>query len=140
MPDLTFTITQRTGNKAHGTVVWPAKNLSGTAVSGSSGSPFINVGTWTARRVKLLDKPPGSPYCDASSASSATGHCWFQAFEDQFGRTEIGIHPDGGTPDATDGCIGLQVANTKPWYDAFYAVPAAASVTVGVVDATPPNP
>ena len=82
----------------------------------------------------LLDKPAGSAYCDgASTGSGPTGHCWFQAFDDQFGRTEIGMHPDGGAPDATNGCIGLKTQNTRPWYDAFYAV--SGRVTIQVVEA-----
>jgi hypothetical protein len=82
----------------------------------------------------LLDKPAGSSYCDPSAGGAGpTGHCWFQAFDDQFGRTEIGIHPDGGVPDATNGCIGLQTQDTRPWYDAFFAV--SSRVTIEVVDA-----
>lgn len=134
MPDITFTITQRTGSKAHGTLTWAAKNLSAQAVSGSSSDAAINLGTWNARRPMLLDKPAGSPYCDPSSAAGATGHCWFQAFDDQFGRTQIGMHPDGGVPDATNGCIGLSSDNTKPWYDAFFAVPADGHVSISVVE------
>ena len=133
MADLTFPIATRTGPKAHGTLAWPAKGLSAPAVSGDSSSAAIDVGTWTARRIYLLDKASNTPYCDAQGGQSASGHCWFQKLDDQFGRTEIGIHPDGGTPDATDGCIGLKIANTRPWYDAFYSV--AGSVSVEVKDA-----
>jgi hypothetical protein len=133
MPNITFTITERAGRKAHGTVSWSAHNLSARAVSGSSSDAAINVGIWTARRPMLLDKPAGSPYCDPSSGG-ATGHCWFQGFDDQFGRTEIGMHPDGGVPDATNGCIGLQISDSRPWYDAFYAVNGY--VTIEVLDST----
>lgn len=133
MANLTFTITSRTGLKAHGTLAWPAKGLSAGAVSGDSNNAAINIGIWTAQRRYLLDKPFGSAYCDSQAVPGAAGHCWFQTLDDQFGRREIGIHPDGGTPDATNGCIGLQTPDTRAWYDAFYAV--AGSVTVEVRNA-----
>src|SRR5437870_4237819 len=114
MADITFTITRRNGNKAHGHVDWPTAGLSSLAVSGSSSDAAIDLGTWTARRAKLLDKPGEDSYCDSSASTlGPEGHCWFQAFEDQFGRTEIGLHPDGGVPDATNGCIGLQTGDTN---------------------------
>jgi hypothetical protein len=123
MPDITFIVTQRNGDKAHGIVEWPAKQLKAKAVSGSPGAPAINLGTWQARPNELLDKPAGSAYCDtAAGATPKRGHCWFQPFVGQFGRTEIGLHPDGGTPDATNGCIGLQIADAKSWYDALIAL------------------
>lgn len=135
MADLTFTITSRTGTKAHGTLAWPAKALSAPVVSGDSNHESINLGTWVAQRAYLLDKDSSTPYCDVSGGSTPRGHCWFQKLDDQFGRTEIGVHPDGGTPDATAGCIGLKIQNTKPWYDAFASVASGTSVTIEVKDA-----
>ena len=41
--------------------------------------------------------------------------------QDAYGRTEMGIHPDGGNIDATLGCIGLSAADTMDWHDALKA-------------------
>lgn len=131
MADLTFTINRRSGKKAWGTLEWPDKQLTADCVSGASNAEAIPVGVWTAERNKLLDKVGEPPYCDPKGG---TGHCWMQALNDQLGRTEMGIHPDGGTADATNGCIGLKVADSKPWYDAFYAVKRGESVTVSVIE------
>ena len=135
MADIVFTITSRNGNKALGTLSWAAKELTASVVSGDSNHAATNVGTWTARRSLLLDKPAGSIFCDGITSGSSIGHCWFQAFDDQFGRTEIGIHPDGGVPNATAGCIGLKQADTKAWYDAFFAIPAGGTLSVEVKEA-----
>lgn len=112
-PDITFTITQRVGRKARGTLSWPAKNLQANAVSGDSGHDAIPLGTWTG--IAFQERPGDQPYCDTS------GNCWFSVFADQQGRTDMGIHPDGGTTDATLGCIGLRSANTRAWHDALLA-------------------
>jgi hypothetical protein len=109
-----FTINQRNGKKAHGTLTWPSKGLSSSVVSGDSGHDAINVGTWTG--IAFQERPNDTPYCDAS------GNCWFSVFQDAYGRTGMGIHPDGGAPDATAGCIGLSDGDTSAWHDALNAV------------------
>lgn len=106
-----FTITQRVGKKLRGTLVWPAKNLTATVVSGDSGHDGIPTGAWTGRL--FIDQPNGDGYRDAQ------GNAWFFVFEDQQGRTDMGIHPDGGVADATLGCIGIRDADTSAWEVAF---------------------
>jgi hypothetical protein len=121
---LTFTITSRTGKKAHGTLEWPSKSLTSAAVSGDSGHDAINVGIW--KGIAFQERPGDTPYCDSS------GNCWFSVFQDAYGRTGIGIHPDGGVPDATLGCIGLSTPNTTVWHDALKG--AGGLITCEVID------
>jgi hypothetical protein len=113
--DLTFTIDQVIGGrKARGTLSWPAEGLSSRATSGDSGHDHINPGTWTG--IAFQERPSNdAPYCDVNN------NCWFSVFRDQFGRTGMGIHPDGGTADATAGCIGLQASDTRLWHDKLKA-------------------
>jgi hypothetical protein len=125
VPDLIFTIDQRIGKKARGVLSWPLEGLSSRAVSGDSGHDSINLGTWTGSAFQ--ERPADAPYCDAS------GNCWFSVFKDAFGRTGMGIHPDGGVADATAGCIGLSDADTKKWHDALKA--KAGAITCLVQDA-----
>lgn len=114
-PDtLTFSITRRIGLKARGTLSWPSQSLSSPAVSGDSGHAAIDIGTWTGRT--YIANPTGNGYCDPA------GNCWFFVFMDQLGRTDMGIHPDGGVLDATLGCIGLSAADTTAWRTAFASV------------------
>jgi hypothetical protein len=111
--DIVFTITERVGKKARGTLSWAAKGLSAKVVSGDSAHDAINVGTWEG--IAFQERPSDNPYCDAS------GNCWFSIFRDAYGRTGMGIHPDGGVPDATLGCIGIRTADTSNWHDALKA-------------------
>ncbi len=115
VPDITFTIDQVIGGKkARGTLSWPAEGLSSRATSGDSGHAHIEAGTW--KGIAFQERASNdAPYCDAKN------NCWFSVFDDQFGRTDMGIHPDGGTPDATAGCIGLQAEDTKLWHDKLKA-------------------
>lgn len=118
MAEITFTIANYTSNsrQANGTLSWASKNLSEEARSGPFGNGFLPVGTYTARRVELLDKSD-AVYKDAQ------GLGWMQAMRPTFTtpRTDLGIHPDGNVP-GTEGCIGLNAANTRPWYEAFRSV------------------
>ncbi|HEX8210824.1 MAG TPA: hypothetical protein VF584_11660 [Longimicrobium sp.] len=125
MADIEFVIETRTGKQAAGTLKWAAKSLSASAVTGPFGNGALPTGSYSAPRAKLLDKPAKSSYCDSKD------RCWMQVLEPQFAttRTDLGIHPDGGVA-GTEGCIGLTQADTKAWYDAFYAV--SGSVTVEV--------
>jgi hypothetical protein len=114
IPDITFTIDQVIGgSKARGTLSWPAEGLSSRATSGDSGNRHIDPGTWTG--IAFQERPNDAPYCDVNN------NCWFSVFRDQFGRTGMGIHPDGGVADATAGCIGLQAADTRLWHDRLKA-------------------
>jgi hypothetical protein len=122
---IVFTITQRIGRKARGRLTWAAKALDSPAVSGDSAHDAINVGSWAG--INFMERPGDDAYCDKS------GHCWFSVFKDAYGRTDMGIHPDGGVPDATLGCIGLTVAGTQAWHDALQAVQGR--VTCEVVEA-----
>jgi uncharacterized protein (TIGR00725 family) len=129
MADIEFVIETRTGKQATGTLKWAAKSLSASAVSGPFGNGALPTGSYRAPRAKLLDKPSKSSYCDSKD------RCWMQVLEPQFAttRTDLGIHPDGGVA-GTEGCIGLTQADTKAWYDAFFAV--SGSVTVEVKEAS----
>lgn len=129
--DIKFEVTSVTdgGKTKIGTLKWPAKGLSSPAKSGPHGKGALPDGTYTAKRAKMLDKIGEAPYCDKIGGRK---HCWMQPFEDAYGRTELGIHPDGND-EGTEGCIGLKIADTVAWYDAFYAVPNGSSVTVEVV-------
>jgi hypothetical protein len=120
--DITYIIDQRVGRKARGTLAWPSNGLSSRAVSGDSGHDAINVGTWTG--ISFGERPGDKPYCDSN------GSCWFSVFADAFGRTGIGIHPDGGVPDATLGCIGISDPDTSAWHDALKAVGGKITCTV----------
>jgi hypothetical protein len=112
---LTFVITQRRGLKALGTLSWPGRNLSCAAVSGDSGHASINLGNWSGKGFET--KPQSKEgFCDAKES------CWFCRFEDGFGRTAIGIHPDGGVIGATYGCIGLTIEDSTSWREAFKEV------------------
>ena len=134
MPDITFTINRRELQRAWGILSWPSKNLRANAVSGQSNKPAIPVGLWNAPRRLLLDKVGQAEFCDPTGG---LGHCWFQAFDDAHGVTEVGIHPDGGAPNATLGCIGILDSNTKGWYDAFYSISSGGALSVEVVDEAP---
>jgi hypothetical protein len=120
--DVVFTITERVGRKARGKVIWASKGLSSSAVSGDSGHDAINIGIW--KGVAFQERPGDAPYCDVS------GNCWFSVFQDAYGRTDMGIHPDGGVPDATLGCIGLADSDTRPWHDALSGVNGAITCEV----------
>jgi acyl-CoA thioester hydrolase len=122
MADIEFKITKRTGKQAEGTLIWGAKALTSAAISGPYGKGFLPNGLYVARRSKLLDK-------EDDAYKDKKGHCWMQAFDDAHGRSELGIHPDGNVP-GTEGCIGLKVDDTKPWYDALYAVSGHVTVEV----------
>ncbi|WPU91869.1 hypothetical protein SNE25_21365 [Mucilaginibacter sabulilitoris] len=126
---ITFKITRKNGGKAEGVLSWPEKNLSSPAVSGPYGAGFIESGAYRARRNVLLDKDGIPAYCDPNSK------CWFQLLDPQFqtARTDIGIHPDGNVP-GTEGCIGITVNDTKPWYDALYSVASGSYTTVDVTE------
>jgi hypothetical protein len=113
-PDITFLIKERLGKKARGRLWWPAKQLSSNAVSGDSGHDAIDIGLWQG--IAFQEKPGNAPFCDKAN------NCWLSVFRDAFGRTELGIHPDGGTPDATLGCIGIEAADTRSWHDALKSV------------------
>ena len=128
-----FTITSKTAAKAEGTLTWAEKSLTANAVSGPFGNGFIESGLYHAKRNVLLDKPGEPPYCDSSNPA----HCWFQLLTAQFStiRTDIGIHPDGNVP-GTEGCIGITIPNTKPWYDALKSVAAGKYTEVEVIDTT----
>lgn len=132
--DITFEITRREGKRAWGTLSWPDKGLSTRAVSGQSDHDAIPLGMWEAPRHLLLDREPESGFCDGIGGK---GHCWFQAFVDAHGRKQVGIHPDGGAVGATFGCIGISDRDTKPWYDAFFAVGRGQSVSVEVKEGIP---
>lgn len=110
-PDVVFTIMQRVGRKARGSVQWAAKGLSSPAVSGDSNHDAINLGIWQG--IAFQERPGDGPYCDSKNS------CWFSVFQDAYGRTDMGIHPDGGVPDATLGCIGIRDADTLPWHEAL---------------------
>lgn len=127
MADIELVVTSRENNKAVGTVTWAAKNLTSVAVSGPHGDGALPNGTYTAKRTKLLDKNEEA-YRDRSGASGL-GHCWMQVFEDAYDRTELGLHPDGNV-EGTEGCIGIKVADSKPWYDAFKSVNGQVTVEV----------
>ena len=121
-PDVVFTIDKRIGLKARGLLSWAAKKLATRAVSGDSGNRAIDVGEW--RGTSFQERSGDAPYCDAN------GLGWFSVFADAHGRTGIGLHPDGGTPDATKGCIGLAVPDTQAWHDALAAVSGCVVVRV----------
>lgn len=125
MADIEYLIDKITGKRADGTLKWAAKSLSSPAVSGPFGNGYLPAGLYVAARNKMLDKPSGSSYCDSRDK------CWMQPLDPQFStmRTDLGIHPDGGTA-GTEGCIGLLDADTKPWYDAFFAVSGSTSIEV----------
>lgn len=116
MADLQFVIVRKSGKKAEGVLDWPDKGLRTIAVSGPYGGGALPIGTYEAQRAILLDKPGEPPYTDKK------GRGWMQAFtEPNFSnRTGLGIHPDGSVF-GTEGCIGIEPSDTKPWYDAFYA-------------------
>ena len=122
-------IGQTAKETATGTIVWKSKKLSSKAVSGPFGEGALPNGEYKALRAKLLDKTENS-YKDKS------GNCWMQVFEDVpgTGRTQLGLHPDGGTP-GTEGCIGLKDADTSAWYDALFAVSKPGSVAIEVKNA-----
>jgi hypothetical protein len=125
---ITFSITKKTAGKAEGTLSWPEKGLSSPAVSGPYGKGIIELGTYHAERKFLLDKNEDA-YRDVNN------NCWFQRLDPKFPstRTEIGIHPDGNVS-GTEGCIGLIIADTKPWYKALYSVGASSHTVVEVVE------
>jgi len=123
-----FTISQREGRKLRGTLVWPAKNLTATVVSGDSAHAGIPTGVWTGRL--FIDQPNGDGYRDAQ------GNAWFFVFEDQQGRTDMGIHPDGGVADATLGCIGIRDADTSAWEVAFKSLSSPSQFSC-MVEASP---
>ena len=131
MADITFEVSSVVGASKAGTLKWPAKGLSDAATSGPAGNGALPFGSFIARRRLMLDKLDAGDGDFADAIGIKRGHSWFQTLDDAYGRTELGIHPDGGVP-GTHGCIGLQVANTKPWYDAFSA--AGATTGVDVVD------
>ena len=127
MSTIVFDVLKRSGREANGVLTWVDQSLSAPAISGPFGLGSLPVGEYIAKRSKLLDKPAGSSYCDAADPAN----CWFQLLEPKFSttRTELGIHPDGGTA-GTEGCIGIKSSNTKPWYDALKAVSNATHVVV----------
>ncbi len=125
--ELTYTIDQRIGRKARGTLAWSARGLSSRAASGDSGHDAINVGTWTG--ISFGERPGDAPYCDPS------GNCWFSVFADAYGRTGIGIHPDGGVLDATLGCIGISDTDTTAWHDALQSTGGKVACKVSESDA-----
>ncbi|NNJ24650.1 hypothetical protein [Alienimonas chondri] len=131
MADITFTITSHDGNRADGRLRWPAKGLDSPAVSGPHGKGALPTGEYIAQRSKLLDRDGMPAYCDPAGSATPQGHCWFQVFDDadHTDRTDLGVHPDGNVA-GTEGCIGLQDKDTKPWYDAFYAVSGSTTVEV----------
>ncbi len=117
-------IEQRNGKEAKGTLTWEAEKLKATAVSGPFGKGALPTGIYTASRSKLLDKPSGSSYCDLDDK------CWMQVLDPDFStaRTDLGIHPDGGTA-GTEGCIGIK-GKAKTWFDAFFKVSGSLKVEV----------
>lgn len=121
-----FTVTQRVGKKVRGTLAWPAKGLSASAVSGDSAHEAITVGTWKGRL--FIDNPLGPGYEDRK------GNSWFLVFGDQQGRTDMGIHPDGGVADATLGCIGLRIDDTSAWETAFKSLTSPTDFSCEVVE------
>jgi hypothetical protein len=128
-PDIVFAIETVSSKRAEGTVRWKARNLSSRAVSGPFGAGALPLGSYSAPRSMLLDKNDAS-YRDGADPPN----CWMQAILPMFStdRDDLGVHPDGGVP-GTQGCIGLKVTNTRPWYDSFYGVPRDGSVTIEVV-------
>jgi hypothetical protein len=124
--DVKFRITQRVGKKARGTLDWSAKGLSANAVSGDSTHEAIPIGIWKGRL--FIDNPSGPGYEDGR------GNSWFLVFSDQQGRTDMGIHPDGGVPDATLGCIGLRIDDTSAWETAFKSLPSASAFSCEIVE------
>lgn len=125
-----FVIEKREGQKAYGTLSWNEKGLTSGAISGSSNNSLeLPEGLYHIRSSGLLVKPGQAPFCDSLQ------NCWFQFLEPQFSshRNNLGIHPDGNAI-GTLGCIGLIDANTKPWYNAFKALPNNVITTVEVVD------
>lgn len=131
--DIIFEVTAESpdGKTKTGTLRWPAHGLSVPAKSGPYGNGALPYGSYVARRSKMLDKVGQTPYCDAFGGIK---HCWIQPFDDSYGRSELGIHPDGNV-DGTEGCIGLKSVNSSAWYDAFYQVPVNSSTTVQVIKA-----
>lgn len=121
-----FMITERVGKKVRGTLEWSAKGLSANAVSGDSAHEAIPVGIWKGRL--FIDNPSGPGYEDRK------GHSWFFVFSDQQGRTDMGIHPDGGVADATLGCIGLRIDDTSAWETAFKSLASASNFSCEVVE------
>lgn len=131
MAAITFKISRISGQKAEGTLSWPAKGLSSNAVSGPYGNGYLPFGIYAALRSKMLDKPGEPSYCDT------VNNCWMQPIDPRFvtGRTDLGIHPDGGSA-GTEGCIGIKDTDTKAWYDAFYGVAMGGRTDVEVIKAT----
>lgn len=121
-----LTITQRVGKKVRGTLEWFANGLSSSAVSGDSAHDGIPTGTWKGRL--FIDNPSGPGYEDKK------GNSWFFVFGDQQGRTDMGIHPDGGVADATLGCIGLRVDDTSAWETAFKSLTSPSDFSCEVVE------
>lgn len=126
--DIRFTITSYKGGLAYGTLTWADKKLSSGAVSGPYGRQELPMGLYHAKRASLLNKPGEQGYCDSLH------RCWLQALEPQFStqRNNLAIHPDGNKL-GTLGCIGLLDADTKPWYDAFFALANGTVTTVEVI-------
>jgi hypothetical protein len=133
MADITFK-GKRVGKQMSGTLEWAEQKLSAPAISGPHGNGALPAGTYSALRENMLDKeddPKAASYAD--SHGTKRGHCWMLPISNFGVRTDLGIHPDGGDV-GTQGCIGLRIKDSKPWYDAFWKLDKKATISIVVID------
>lgn len=128
MAEIEYVIESFEGKKTTGRLVWAAKELDSPAISGPHEKGSLPKGVYKAERNKLVDQSgPNNAYCDGKDK------CWFQAMNapSTTDRNGFGIHPDGNVV-GTEGCIGLTESDTKPWYDALYALSRNTEISVEV--------
>lgn len=103
--------------KSLGQLKWGNDSYNG--VSGGFGKGPLPEGDYEVRVKHVVVNPPGSGFKDPNTGSS-----WFIPIEPKFStsRGGLGIHPDG-TPKGTEGCIGLQGADSQKFWTKWNNTP-----------------
>lgn len=111
---------------------WPAKGKQWVAKSGPWGAGVLPAGIYDVSRRELTQYTMST----RPAFKDKTGKGFFLPIYPKFNTNRgtngrLGIHPDGNKP-GTEGCIGLQDGNTRPFYDAIISIPVTTRLTLEV--------
>ena len=115
MTTMTFVKTTKgTGSRVIGKLKWGVDEYE--VVSGGYGKGAIPNGTYDIERYKAVVGDKST--MKSGFVNSSNGRGWFLPLTPRFStvRHGFGIHPDGNLP-GTKGCVGLQGADMKAFWD-----------------------
>ncbi len=115
MTEITFVkIKKGTGSRIIGKLKWGADECE--VVSGGYGKGAIPDGLYDIERYKAVAGDKST--MKSGFVNPINGRGWFLPLTPKFATTRhgFGIHPDGNLP-GTKGCVGLQGADMKKFWD-----------------------